>query len=849
MDTRIRSILLSVGLLLSTLAGAKTTEFTFVKEGVACPIFLADPFAEPIPTAAAMLVKDIEKVSGVTPVVVDKLTKWKKSPVCILAGTLGVNSTFDKLLKKAKIETRFLQGAWEAYRLQVAKIGKRQILFVIGSDVRGTAYGLLEISRLVGVSPWEYWADAVPEPQTTLSLPAGFVKQDKPSVQYRGIFLNDEDFALMPWATETLDPQSAKGAIGPKAYEKIFQLLLRLRANLVWPAMHECTVPFYQVPGNAAVAKKYGIFVGTSHCEPLLRNNTGEWDHQTMGEYDYTINSEKVRDYWSARVKESVGSPCLYTVGMRGIHDGKMQGANSLEEQKSLLEKVFADQRQILATNLEKVATVVPQVFIPYKEVLDVYDAGLKVPDDITLMWCDDNYGHINRLSSLQEQKRAGGSGVYYHLSYWGRPHDYLWLATTSPATIQFEMTRAWQQNARKIWVVNVGDIKPGEYLTEYFLDLAWNVGKTSQPTLTTAKEPCYANHLQLFMRREFGADHAARLSRIMQQYYHLADLRKPEHMGWTRVEESAFPKGRTPLIDTEFNQQEAEARITAYADIEKQVRYINETLSGKARTTFYQLVFYPVVAASQLNQKILYAQLARQAEANHLRETATSYAAASLYAYQEIQKLTQLYNEVNANGKWNRMMNDHPRNLFVYMEPLLPERLRNVKPKSLLHTSVLLRSMKDLSSVPGETDSQVSFPASLNQTSAQPSGLGHSQTALCLKKGQELRYTFSTLSKGLAELRIYTLPNYAVDGGPLRYEIHLNDETPVMVNTQTQGRSETWKLQVLRNQSVVKIKFNNLKPGLQTLRLVALDDDVVFDQVMLDFNLNRKGYLVPCTE
>jgi len=255
------------------------------------------------------------------------------------------------------------------------------------------------------------------------------------------------------------------------------------------------------------------------------------------------------------------------------------------------------------------------------------------------------------------------------------------------------------------------------------------------------------------------------------------------------------------------------------------------------------------VVACSQQNQKILYAQMARQAEANHLSQVATSYAAASLYAYQEIHRLTALYNEVNADGKWNRMMNDHPRDLSVFMEPFLPERLQKVQPKSLLHTSILLRSVKNHSSVPDETDFQVSFSASMEQPFKQPSGLGHSQTAVCLKKGQELKYTFNTLSKGLAELRVYTLPNYAVNGGALRYEVYLNDETPVLVNTQTQGRSETWKEQVLRNQSVVKIKFNHLTPGRQTLKLVAVDDDVIFDQVMLDFNLNRKAYLVPCTE
>jgi len=725
------------------------------------------------------------------------------------------------------------------------KSGKTNLLLVIGSDALGTAYGLLEISRRLGVSPWVWWADAQPLPQKSPTFPEDFRVEDKPSVPFRGIFLNDEDWGLMPWATETLDPKSAKGAIGPMAYERIFQLLLRLRANTIWPAMHECTAAFYSVAGNAQMAAKYGIYVGTSHCEPLMRNNVGEWDHNSMGDYDYTTNADKVKKYWTDRVLETMGTPCVYTVGMRGIHDGKMEGASSITEQRDLLQKVLADQRKIMSEGLKKPVKTIPQVFIPYKEVLDVYDSGLEVPEDVTLMWCDDNYGNITRFSSPEEQKRSGGAGIYYHLSYWGRPHDYLWLATTSPAQIQMELTRAWEQNARKIWIVNVGDIKPGEYLTEYSMDLAWNMDKPAKPAVATMQEPAYADHLQTFMQREFGAEHAVRLSHIMQTYYHLANQRKPEFMGWSRVEEAGAPGGKTPVVDTEFSQQEAEARIQAYVHIEKQVRSINESLSAPARTSFFQLVLYPVVSASMHNQKILYAQLARQAEAANLEETALKYAAASLYAYQEIKKLTVLYNSELVNGKWNKMMSDHPRDLNVFKEPSLPERLKKVVPKSILHSSAVLRSVTNKEDALQEKDQRVSFPASIARPDARPSGLGHSLSAIRLKKGEQLSYTFTTTSAGEAELSVCTLPNYALDGGALRYELQLNDGNPMQINTQAKGRSEAWKLRVLRNQSVVRIKLGDLKPGVQTLKLIALDDDVFPDQIQLDFNPERKGYLL----
>ena len=790
-------------LLVSTSLSAKPKEFVLVAHEKACPVILSNP-SNPVKQAAALLAGDVNTVTGITPTVSADLSLLKKAPNTVLTGIPGTNKLFDKLLKKNKIDVSALKGAWEAYRIQTVSAGRKNILLVIGSDALGTAYGLLEISRQIGVSPWVWWADATPLPKKTLTFPAGFLTEGKPSVQFRGIFLNDEDFSLMPWATETLDPKSAKGAIGPVAYEKIFQLLLRLRANIIWPAMHECTAAFYSIPGNAEMAAKYGIYVGTSHCEPLMRN----------------------------------GTPCVYTVGMRGIHDGKIEGANSITDQRDLLQKVFTDQRQILSDGLNKPITEIPQVFIPYKEVLDVYDAGLKVPDDVTMMWCDDNYGNITRLSNAEEQKRSGGAGIYYHLSYWGRPHDYLWLATTSPAQIQFEMSRAWEQNARKIWVVNVGDIKPAEYLTEYYLDLAWNVGKSA--------EPYYADHLQAFMQREFGAENAVRLSHIMQTYYHLANQRKPEFMGWSRVEEAGAPGGKTPVVDTEFSQEEAEARIQAYATIEGQVRSINESLTGAKRTSFFELVFYPVVAASMHNQKILYAQMARQADAANLPETASTYAAASFFAYQEIKKLTAIYNSELANGKWYKFMNDHPRDLNVFKEPVLPKRLKNVTPKSILHTSAVLRSASVQEDCLQERDLRVSFPASIARPDVRPSGLGHSLSAIRLKKGDELDYSFTTTSGGNAELCVCTLPNYATDGGALRYELVLNDGNSICINTQTRGRSEAWKLRVMRNQSVVRIKFSDLKPGVQQLKLIALDDDVMPDQIMLDFIPDRKGYLLP---
>jgi acetyl esterase/lipase len=317
-----------------------------------------------------------------------------------------------------------LQGAWEAFQLNV----RDNKLFVSGSDARGKAYGILEVSRQIGVSPWEWWADARPWKRESCSLSEIEETSGAPSVQYRGIFLNDEDWGLLPWASGKFEYQLRdspglssnkrwKGAIGPGAYEKIFELLLRLRANAIWPAMHECTAPFYFVEGNREMAARYGIAVGSSHCEPLARNSASEWDVAGKGDYNFVANSQNVLDYWAERLQELQHSENIFTIGMRGKHDGMMQGVKTIEEHEEALSRVIPAQQALLDKYIKREA---PLVFIPYKEVLEVYDNGLEIPDQATLVWCDDNYGYIRRLSNDKEQRRGGGAGVYYHASYWG---------------------------------------------------------------------------------------------------------------------------------------------------------------------------------------------------------------------------------------------------------------------------------------------------------------------------------------------------------------------------------------------------------------------------------------------
>jgi len=375
--------------------------------------------------------------------------------------------------REAGLDLSRLKGQWERYERVAVTRGGRTWLLIAGSDRRGAVYGVVDLTRELGVSAWEWWADVAPRHADTLSVDGADVVSQSPSVRYRGLFLNDEDWGLEPWAARTYDPKI--GNIGPRTYARIFELLWRLKANTIWPAMHEVSNPFYRDPADPKLADDYAIVVGSSHAEPLLRNNTREWDETRMGRFNFLTNRDRMIPYWRQRIDQSKAYESLYTIGLRGTGDGPLEGAATPQERKNVLDAVIPVERDLLSTTLGKPADRIPQAFTVYKEVEEAYNAGLKVPGDVTLIWCDDNYGYLTRLSSPDEQKRPGGGGIYYHISYWGRPHDYLWLATTQPGLIREEMGRAWAENARREWILNVGDIKPGEYLAQYFLDLAFD--------------------------------------------------------------------------------------------------------------------------------------------------------------------------------------------------------------------------------------------------------------------------------------------------------------------------------------------------------------------------------------
>lgn len=605
--------------------------------------------------AAGMLAHDLKSLTGRDARVSTNLDDCGR--VCIVLGTTG-SPVVAQVAHEAGLDLSSLKGQWERYERVAVTGGGHTWLLIAGADRRGAVYGVVDLTRELGVSAWEWWADVAPRHADTLSVDGAAVLSQSPSVRYRGIFLNDEDWGLEPWAAKTYDP--ATGNIGPRTYARIFELLWRLKANTIWPAMHDVSNPFYGDPADPKLADDYAIVVGSSHAEPLLRNNTREWDEKTMGRFNFLTNRDRMIPYWRQRIDQSKAYESLYTIGLRGTGDGPLEGAATPQARKTVLDDVIPVERDLLSKTLGKPADQIPQAFTVYKEVEEAYNAGLKVPGDVTLIWCDDNYGYLTRLSSPDAQKRPGGAGIYYHISYWGRPHDYLWLATTQPGLIREEMGRAWAENARQEWILNVGDIKPGEYLTQYFLDLAFD-NKIFDETPR--------QHLTNWMARQFGADEAPEIASIMMRYYDLAWERKPEFMGWDQVE-PITPTKTTPYVQSDG--EEAQGRLKAYADLVARAEKAGAALPADRQAAYFELVLYPVRAAANLNARILKLDLA-SLYAHQGRAGANVYAAQAKAAQARIVADTATYNNL-LDGKWRGMMDMAPRGLAVFDTPAWPQ-------------------------------------------------------------------------------------------------------------------------------------------------------------------------------
>ncbi len=634
--------------------------------------------------AANDLQADVARVTTQRPAMVHDSKSPGKNKVII--GTIGRSAIIDELIRDKKIDAAEITGKWEASLVQVVARplpGVESALVIAGSDKRGTIYGIYDLSEQMGVSPWYWWADVPVKKQAALFVKAGTRILGPPAVKYRGIFLNDEAPALSGWAREKF------GGMNHKCYTNIFELILRLKGNYLWPAMWDNSFATDD-PLNAKLADEYGIVVSTSHHEPMMRA-WKEWERagNRKGSWDYSKNAGKLREFWAEGLRRTKDYQKVITLAMRGDGDEPMSDTDSV----TLLERIVADQRKQITEIINPDLKAVPQVWALYKEVQGYYERGMRVPDDVTLLWCDDNWGNVRRLPTAEERKRSGGAGVYYHFDYVGGPRNYKWLNVTPIPKIWEQMNLAYACGADRIWVVNVGDLKPMEVPIEFFLTMAWH------PKAMTKER--MADYLKLWATREFGPEHAADIADIVGKYTKYNRRRTPELLA--------------PGTFSLANYQEADRIIAEWKAITDQAESISAKLPENARDAFFQLVLHPAKACYIVNE--LYVAAAKnKLYASQGRASANDFAARVKELFKADQELSDYYNRTLAGGKWSHMMDQTHIGYSNWQQPS-----RNVMPAvteiEVPEAGAMGVTIEGSTSVwPGETNEAVLSFDSFNQ-------------------------------------------------------------------------------------------------------------------------------------
>ena len=581
--------------------------------------------------AAADLQADIVRVTGRTSMVFNDAPNTEKrlGTNAIIVGTVGKSPIIDGLIKEHKIDATAITGKWESFFIQVVPKplpGVANALVIAGSDKRGTIYGIYDLSEEIGVSPWYWWADVPVRHRDALFVKAGKYVEGPPAVKYRGIFLNDEAPALSGWAQEKY------GNLNHQFYEKVFELLLRLKANYLWPAMWNNAFA-EDDPLNPKLADEYGIVMGTSHHEPMMRA-WKQWKVHGKGAWDYSTNGEELQGFWKEGIARNDHYESIVTIGMRGNGDEPMVQGGDAAANIALLEKIVTDQRKIIGDILHTEPTTVPQDWALYKEVQEYYEKGMRVPDDVTLLWCDDNWGNVRRLPTSEERKRSGGAGMYYHFDYVGDPRSYKWLNTVPITKVWEQMNLAHQYGTNQIWIVNVGDLKPMEFPIEFFLDLARAPERWPKEKIT--------EFTQLWAEREFGPTYAPEIADIISKYTKFNGRRKPE-----LLEPDTFS-----LVD----YQEADRVAAEWKSTTDEAERIDRALPENERDAFFELVLYPAKASAQVAE--LYITVGKnRLYASQGRASANDLAAQARALFQADADLSSYYNHTLANGKWDHMM------------------------------------------------------------------------------------------------------------------------------------------------------------------------------------------------
>ncbi|GEP98895.1 glycosyl hydrolase 115 family protein [Chitinophaga cymbidii] len=782
-----------------------------------------------VQTAASSLQKDIERVTGVK---VPISATVPRTPAIII-GSIGKSSLITSLVK-----TGLIKDQWEAYLLQSS--GNR--LIIAGSDRRGTAYGVFELSRQIGVSPWYWWADVPVQRNTQLFIKKNVTFTDAPKVKYRGIFINDEAPALSGWSKEKF------GGFNHRFYEKVCELILRLKGNYLWPAMWGNA--FYDDdPLNIKTAEQYGIVIGTSHHEPLMRAHD-EWRRYGSGKWNYDSNAVKLRAFWRGGMERATNEK-IVTIGMRGDGDEPM----TRETATALLEKIVQDQRKIITEVTGRPASETPQLWALYKEVQDYYDKGMSVPDDVTLLLCDDNWGNIRRLPALRERPRKGGYGIYYHFDYVGGPRNYKWLHTNTLPRIWEQMHLAWAYNARQIWIVNVGDIKPMELPISFFLDYAWNPEKIGAEDLQAYTEGWAA--------KQFGAPHAKDIAVILSRYAKYNARRKPELLDDKTY---SLASGEWATVVHDYNQLLKKAEI------------IGRALPPAYRDAYFQLVLHPVKACANLHEMYYNVALNKQAYA-HKWTAANVYADKVKQLYANDSLITAAFHQLN-NGKWNHMMSQTHIGYTYWQQPdqqSMPE-VRYVNTDTPMQAEKNQANRKKAIIPPGikrkvfyqQEKSGVSINADHYSQAVHTDNIkwqvlrDHGKTGSAITPfpvtadeqepgghSPHLVYEIYTYSSGEFSLHAYHSPTLNLHNTKegLQYAISVDDETPQIISINKEDKntgSGIWNKWVAENIIIKTSRHRVDKPGKHLVKYWMVSPGVVLQRLVADFGDTEQSYLGP---
>ena len=789
--------------------------FVWIGDGKARPILVDQQEDKGVMRAVAHLQTDAEKVTGVKPVISTVLSGNRM----LIIGSVENSSLIRQLLESGKIPAADLRGKREKYIIRTVKHpleGVEEAVVIAGSDKRGTIYGIYELSSQMGVSPWYYWADVPVRKQDRICIKEGTYTDGEPAVRFRGIFLNDEAPALSGWARETF------GGFNSRFYEKVFELVLRLKGNFMWPAMWGNA--FYDDdPANGPLADEMGIVMGTSHHEPMGLAQQ-DWKRRGTGAWNYNTNGAVLRDFWRKGMERCKDWEAVITVGMRGDGDEPM----SEDANISLLQRIVKDQRKIITEVTGRKASETPQVWALYKEVQDYYDKGMRVPDDVTLLLCDDNWGNVRKLPDLKAKPRKGGYGMYYHFDYVGAPRNSKWINITQIQRTWEQMSLTYEHGVRELWVDNVGDLKPMEYPVTFFLDFAWDPSRFNENNLL--------QHTERFCEQQFGAEYAREAARIIDTY--------------TKYNRRVTPELLNDETYSLGNYNEWQRVKDDYVALSLDALRLYYLMPDNCRDAFDQLVLFPVQACSNLYEMYYALAMNRSlAAANDVK--ANGWAKKVRDCFERDSVLTRHYNKVMSNGKWNHIMDQTHIGYRAWFDPkynVMPEVSLVPEPRTAPAPYVFeekdgyvsMEAAHYTRSSRGTTARWITIP-NLGRT------LSAVTTAPCTAtpdNGMYLEYDFETDKTGEATVHVrFSATLNFNDNKGLRYAVSLDGgpEQVVNINGHYRGELGQWQAEhVITTQT----KHRMDKKSGHTLRIRPLDPALVIQKIMIDLGGLKPSFL-----